>query len=332
MKQVENYRGEGKHARTEWWSTGLREDNMSLPNCCHWPSEKMYKGCVNQTGIPHYVGPGANGLSPSQLVKALSRSRVVLMGDSLTRQWFESLACYSGAQWDGWLPKNSSSVLEQASKLRAFNGGIIGDLVTPSGYAGFSRLRVPEVDGEVIAYIVNRATLEEQLKIISFHLQHEQYADLFVINHGVHFNFEEQAPRRDALISLLKSVMAHCKKEGGRCILRETQAQHFSSGNHPPSGLYQGEHTCMGSEVFDEAGNFFYNPIAEWRNEALHSVLNQTGEVSHVMKLFDATMPLVSAHAQGSDGDCTHYFFDMEYWEPWHAGLLSLLSPTTAAK
>ena len=56
------------------------------------------------------------------------------MGDSLTLQLFERLACFTGVEWSDWGSKeNADDCLMQEKQISAFNGGSIADLIHTPG-------------------------------------------------------------------------------------------------------------------------------------------------------------------------------------------------------
>ena len=79
----------------EWWSEGNGSSfgmQPMPPHCCHASNQFMYKGCrqefqpLSEKPVPRYIGPGS-GTTDSQLMRdALSRRKLLIIGDSVFKQ------------------------------------------------------------------------------------------------------------------------------------------------------------------------------------------------------------------------------------------------------
>ena len=311
----------------EWWSAADEEGKEPLPNCCEWGKNMTHMdwhgeaNCIMKGRLPRYSGPGSGG-NRSALLAALSGRNVVIMGDSISRQWFSSLACYTGAKWAGWHGSRDAA-REISTKLHLSASSNIENT--------FSQMAIPGSDGGVISiYVTKQMSADDRLAIIEYHA-HRERADLIVINDGLHCQAQGVACKRKAKINedlreLLHMQFKACKLHGAYCAFRETTPQHFVSRGDSgfPSGLYgqriRGIKGCIKPSSLAEVGCRF-DARANWRNAVLHEVASQYPGMP-IIPVFGALLPLVFAHA---GGECTHFSENMEFWEPQHQGLLRTL-------
>uniref|UniRef100_A0A7S1W460 SGNH domain-containing protein n=1 Tax=Alexandrium catenella TaxID=2925 RepID=A0A7S1W460_ALECA len=322
--------GVTRRAHTEWWTLDPPKDRktgMDLPQCCM--HDECWRPAETAFRVPSYVGPAPANFTwdPNQLKQALTGKRVVLIGDSLTRQWSMTLACYlTGAVPENYWSKvgmqEVDDLLGNITQLRS--PPYLLPYVEDKGTFEMARLRLEDVNAEIITYMRHNFWPHIAEGMLAMHARtKDQRADLLIINQGVHFN----SPSNGGLMSLGEDLVGYmdiCKSEGLHCILRESSAQHFwYVDSEVQSGLYHPgkERQCI-SGIYKEGQEFYYDSSAEWRRDELLHALERVGQPDSVMPLFEATMPLTFAHHRD---DCTHYLQDMEYWEPWHAGLFGLL-------
>jgi len=322
--------GERKRAHTEWWTLDPPKDRktgMDLPQCCM--HDECWRPAETAFRVPSYVGPAPANFTwdPNQLKQALTGKRVVLIGDSLMKQWFDALACYlTGAI----IPNNCCNADSQDWDILETKIKKLGDYGLPTDYKRgkgafrFSRMLLPDVKAEIRIYGSHNFGPHQSDGLLAMHARYkEEKADLVIINQGVHFNNKSNA--NNDLQSDLEGHLANCKKHRLNCVLRESTPQHFWYANMTlQSGLYSStDHTreCLGS-TYNESEEFYYDNVAEWRIEAQHAALANVGLPDNVMPVWEAMMPLTYAHPKG---DCTHFKYNTEYWEPWHAAFFGLV-------
>jgi len=245
----------------------------------------------------------------------LTGRKIVLMGDSLTRQWYNTLACYlnaSGTSFAGWT--NGRPAAEQRDKgLKDLYGAALRDGGDPAKW-DYNSFTLPDVGAEIAVYVVketNAIALKLRHAIISYHTQVEK-ADAIIINEGVHYHDTATLERN------LENVLHFCQQEHARCAFRETLPQHFDN----PSGLYEKGASGCGPKSFQKAMDKNFDAKASWRNDLLHAALARYPQIP-VISIFDEMLPLSFAHP--TDKDCTHFVPDMEVWEPLHFKLIDFL-------
>merc|ERR1740121_413089 len=297
------------------WTRLPRPDLPILPQC----GGKWDRYMTHERFWPRQRGPGVNlrfigqgtGWSPQTLKNELRGRRIVLMGDSTMRQWYNSLACYLNANFTGW-SKGGEAAESRNNQLKSVNGAQLQDGDDPTIWH-FNLFTLPDIAAEIAIYVTkNPANTNLRRAIITYHTWKEK-ADAIIINEGSHYK------EPDSLKKQLMMVAQHCRQENANCIFRETLPQHFNSR----SGLYESatKRGCSPAS-YEEALTRKYDPRATWRNDVLYEVIAEHGNLS-TMSTFDDMLFLGFAHP--GDRDCTHFVPDMELWEPMHFGLIRLL-------
>jgi len=312
--------------------------------------------------MERYVGPGSE-YTPKDLLEAIYATNrdIVILGDSLSRQWFEELSCYLGAfdAWPGFAtpPINdhrgpletevTESFLRFRTDYRSRYDGNMGDL----GFKPFSRfgayeLPLPEVSkrgGDPLRVIYSgvQRGIEETMDFFRYYdLQYpknfRRKRPIFVINIGLHYNWGQDLnrhgnPRSEKdLKANLYMIMRYCQNSGARCIIRESSPQHFDTD--AKDGVFPLVRThpnvCM------EQPPATFDQLSRWRNDVLYDVINGVLKddkqvrgrgVLTVMPLFDKLLGLSKKHRR-TYRDCTHFKSDPEIWEPWHVSLTEVLT------
>jgi hypothetical protein len=320
----------------------------------------------NQSHKLRYWGPGFEH-TPADLATVINRldQDVVLIGDSVSRQWFEALACYLGAEdWDGFalspfnrtrsrfeedfldrlrrsnLPSGRSW---QHQHLGILNGSASSfgsfEVLAPASWTtqtDVSRARLMPRP-RIYYHGSNSLSVAEEIDLMSFHAKkigNSTRKPTFIINKGLHYNNIDGWPKQlldwkkalgmDRLQYDLRTIAAHCVSMKLRCVFRETSPQHFRTSD----GMYAERCPLKCMSESDPA----MNKLSRTRNEILQRVIteangNITGPLSapslKLMPLFDRIAYLSFGHLQG--GDCTHFAFNPELWEPWHVSLTQIL-------
>jgi len=236
-------------------------------------------------------------------------------------QWFESLACHTGADWQGWQGVDmNASAYKTYDKLKQLYGKKfrVNPMIGLPGTLGIAVYHLPQVQSTIWLYC-NSPRFADKLDIIDYHTVHEP-ADMIIINDALHHN--DPVPYAQELIK----YMRRCSDVGARCVFRETTPQHFSTA--VGSGLFsdrnEKKHECMPPTVFDPSSTVTFTEAGNWRNQILHSISEGFPSVK-IWPLFHFLMPLSFAHV-GVGPDCTHYGFNSEFWEPWHLSFIDVLN------
>lgn len=219
------------------------------------------------------------------LKQALNNKIVAIVGDSLTRQWIETLSCFMG---------------------ESIHWGVGDDL----RYLGISPLHVrpkgaPQNVG-AWAFVSGTDFIIEYYHLDRFNTRILPYlrkrANLTVVNIGVHYH------DRKAYITDMRNLFYECVNP--HCVFRETLPQHFRYSNHTKhNGAYLGRNGSCGKIN----GRTMYAEV----EEQFAADFNQS-----LMKVRDAMRGLYNEHV-GSD--CTHYCSDTYVWKHLHKALLDTL-------
>jgi len=302
-----------------------------------------------------YVGEGS-GISFKRLLSVLEGKRVLVVGDSVSRQWFEALICYLGITWTGWLSDEDMSETRKEElsriigKLPHFKTGQVAHTCIPIGgpvrnprlhrhrQKGARRSKreegegggdmqkegvrkVNDTPGELCYYSTNGLQHESIANIMRHHRRPgSTMADLVIIDPGaVHHNYGSVTAGRTilALHSHIEDCIRSCKEFGLRCIFKEATPQHFLDPDGEfTSGVYHGNQTGC----VDRIVNTFMS-TAKFRNEIVRT--HVIGAGLELFEVFDALMPRGDMHM---GNDCTHFTFDANVWEPLHIQLYLKLS------
>lgn len=303
----------------DWWK--LSNDSHQLPKCCNngW-KWKPYKQCKGSSVTKYRFDGSRNGGNHNStqsaalgLAQALQGKSIVLIGDSLTRQLFESLLCFLGrSEWTGWQsekhaePALISDLRSRIGKVPRLNSGQIG-------YAHSSL----DDKTNMSYYSLNQMSHENIVRILRFHQKaHRVYIDLHSLLVGY--------PGGE-LKGRIRQVVNACieLKMTGVCVLREATPQHFmtvTASVPSPSGAFtsgpsvfthglhnasyqQGQFRCANRLILQ------YESKARFRNDVIWL---SRGPLK-VLPTFDVLM----GRGDGHHGiDCTHYAADAALWEP----------------
>mmetsp|Transcript_12420 Transcript_12420/g.15538 ORF Transcript_12420/g.15538 Transcript_12420/m.15538 type:complete len:410 (+) Transcript_12420:33-1262(+) len=334
-----------------------------LYNCCRkgFPFDSL---CVAEDDPLRYYGPGM-GYTPNDLKDALgsSGSDILIIGDSVSRQFYTALACWLGRYEIGMEhhdPELANEIKESYYVARPTQRP-----QTPSKVGHFVQaFRVPSKKMEPgsfmnnsVMYLPAKNSKPKKLVKILDYFNGQYMTDfnkpkpIIVMNVGLHFNlFDEKEwyhPKSELEVLYTEMAM-YCQSTDSRCIFRETSPQHFE--NEVGDGLYP---EVLGDHCMAESPESF-TTLNNWRNDVLHKSLetakskmgpwktNGDGFIK-VMKIFDKLSALKSeAHISmqeyndAFDGkhrfdDCTHFKWNSNYWEPWHVTLTQTLLDDQAA-
>lgn len=266
-------------------------------DCCD--RRYLYRDCC------HHDNLSAVSHSDNDRLRArLQRARFALVGDSLTRQWFETLTCFLGLSVPAWFAVPPAGTFTPHVPMH----------VRPRGYTFDSGT---EIAGYSVAG--GPATLEyfhydqgdSEIRDI---LRHCQPFDFVVINMGIHYprgmdntSQPPRAPKTPARERDLRAAVAECEASRVRCVFRETFPVHFDT----PTGYYGKNLRKVCRPLRDPRAAF------DEMNQPLHSII---GTQFPILPTFG---PMASAWAEHKvKGDCAHYCSDAPGWSQVHLTLL----------
>ena len=250
--------------------------------------------CVGGRRSLEAVSSGVEGI--------LKGKRLAAVGDSLTRQWFETLSCALNLTAT-WYPLAAGKRSAETA-IEAEQNGVIPMHTAPQPH-------------DIKAFKVHGYALAEGrgLSLAYYHLDFYNEtvlpflltkADIIVFNIGVHYNAMDMYERDMAkLFKDLSSCRAYDKK----CFFRETLPQHFST-------------TSTG--VYDPTAKrpFHCGPIPHHAKTPYNVVAANLSRAYGVPTVsVDLFHPLWRYHRK--DGDCTHFCQDPIVWDRLHQSFLN---------
>jgi hypothetical protein len=257
-------------------------------SCCD--TRFIYKPCCSK-GTAIESDPVRN-----RMRERLRGTRFALVGDSLTRQWFEILTCFLGLSVPTWFVRPPVGIpARQPLHVRphGFQTGAV------AGYA--------IAGGSTTVEYFHFDTGWQNLRDI---LSYSRPLDFAAINFGIHYH-----PERDSAADIGSDILAtaqECQRIGTRCVFRETFPQHFPTR----LGLYDRK---LNKSVRCQPLN---DPAAAFHvyNDPLHHLVSNTS--FPILKTYAPMAPAWDKHARG---DCSHYCSDDSLWKNVHETLLSIL-------
>ena len=193
------------------------------------PSSKMYKACVATDPLNlRYIGRNANRFF-TELRTALSDARLIVFGDSLARQWFESLVCFLRAEWDGWQKGLPSQVIAELAKHIGDDLPDHNALHMSAGEWGWSRTTVTDGNrtGVLEYFQTDNLELRHILHVIAFTAKTSAKRPVYVLDGG------GCSHRVSDIGRITWSFADVCRALDIHCILREAHPTHFNS----PTGV-----------------------------------------------------------------------------------------------
>ena len=283
------FRSSGRIPKVPWYTSWYISFGACMwlhgESCCD--ARFLYKPCCSD-GAQEVADPVR-----TRLRERLRGSRFALVGDSLTRQWFEILTCFLGLSVPTWfaIPPARVPMVAQIHHH-------------PHGYSG-------KTAGYSIAG--GSSTVEYfhfQTGNLSDVLHFCQASDFVVVNFGVHYHrpgWTDQSSIRSDILSAAQE----CKRSGTRCIFRETFPQHFPT----QLGLYDAN---LSSKRVNCAPLHDPTHAFDVHNGPLHASNSS-------INILRTWAPMVSAWDKHSPGDCTHYCSSDSIWVKVHETLLAVL-------
>ena len=309
-------------------------------SCC---ARDLYKPCCGGQRSVRDIGPTTElfNATPTMLRRLFAGRTTVLVGDSVTRQWFEQLGCFVGA--GGWQWTNDSHAHEAFQALRAratrfgaqlenVNSGISG---TSAGY-GYWHAPAPinsTSQSGLVWYLSIRKKDLPLAPLVKFAAAPGRdgglNADTVVVAVGLHWWLPFATNFSDAMCK----VMEACTSVP-LCIIVDSTPQHFPI----PDGTHYS--VDWRNWTRQELKGADCNPIvdhegARWRARAVEAAVEAAPQNTNVvvMRLFDLLEPLWAWHSSFDarskkserTPDCTHWCGDLIVWGRWHAALAESL-------
>lgn len=244
--------------------------------------------------------------SGSALARVLRGKRVGFVGDSLTRQWFETLSCAMNLTTTWYAAESETAVAAAEAGVIPMHAApkgipkknVSGCATSTSSDVRLSYYHLDKYDARTVPFVAGRN-------------------DVVVANVGVHYDgFAELDAYQSDLYSLFRDLR-HCNAGERRCLFRETLPQHFATGNPREAqlGLYDHKHPPKhGCGPIQNATKTPYN--------ALSANISQVWNVPAIS--VDFLTPLWHYHRPPAD--CTHYCQEPVVWDNLHDALVQALS------
>jgi hypothetical protein len=340
------------------------------PKASSCPSSPYYNNACSEQAQRKYQeklkSDGWRGLTMEQLEEAVGNKtdelliklrsvfhqrRVVLVGDSLMRQWFETISCRLGlpANWFELQKgiKGNTDPTQRLEKIMNASGFGVpplnrppGGLANCSGYSVAST-KLSNVDNttdycgfhttiEYVKYnggISPKQNISNLWNALATTLEDEVDSNLvretlLIFNFGLHYT---KSPRELYIKDLDKAFKAcgdlnRLKPGRIRCLFRDVFPQHHfikpPQTRFPPDWRYNPNDLGKGCGPFDE----FQNQVVFPNFTEFHRL----AESHHVpvIKILDSPIWL---DAWNYHNDCTHYCQDSLLWDVLHWTLVDLL-------
>lgn len=306
------------------------DKGFMLKSC---PDVNAYHKSCRQKAISSNFPPPQELADPQNFVPRLLNffqgKKVALVGDSLTRQWFETLSCRLGMD-PTWYPKNK---IPARLKKWAVSDGILFKPMNAAprnyrkygkvyGYARSlpSRKILPKKPNMPCRRFKSSleyyhiGTFSEEDSIIAKTINAiAENSDVIIVNIGAHYRADNDS--EDLLDIHLKEVMNTCGEinmnSDKQCFFRETLPAHFQFKSKP-----------CGEYIDSSEENKKCGPIKKGSSPSpMNRNIAKYGEIYNV--------PIVNASVlkdfwrwHNNDHDCRHFCEDNEVWDLLHESLL----------
>ena len=242
---------------------------MRGEDCCD--SRFLYMRCCQTDRTPYveHADPVR-----AHLRSRLRGSRFALVGDSLTRQWFETLACFLSLSTPTWFLTPPAGVPRTPGIFDA----------SPLGFDQAAGYSIAGGASTVEYFHLDRFDTENFRDV----LRYGRTLDFVVINFGLHYHPYRESDMQE-YTNALRAAVHECRARNARCVFRETFPQHFPTR----LGLYEnGTHAGSCAPLRD--------PIAAFDayNRPLHRI------VGNDFPILATHEPMTSAWDQHHQRDC----------------------------
>lgn len=298
-----------------------------LPMRCRagnsWPSRSTYCSAedlpfANRTNFQKALN-GLDDPSSKPLAAFFSklqseRGALLLIGDSVTQQFYGALACE--LEREGvWKEPRKFQNTDEMQYVRVKSDGIAeANHAVPISFLPIYHMvngrwdRIPNANFHKL-----KTSLEDWIKRTDIN------SIVVVINMGLHYvdnpvkdftpsDYESQMTMvlsylHHFVIDNTISVSEEASEKRIRIFWRETSAQHFPTPNgYWPGQRYSHTMRLQCEPVRDTS------PSADWRNRIIEKIVRTRSLFNiHIIKFYDVTLPLFSEHPNGGLKDCTHF-------------------------
>jgi len=303
---------------------------VPLHNCCARGKDATPRSfvnfCENEDDAIRYYGPGM-GHTANDLRIAIKEtgSDIIVVGDSVSHQWYKTLFCYLGGfeigesfSQKGLEADITESFLRSRPTWRTTQS--MRFKLAEAFYIPMGKLKKGAMMKQTVQFMhVRSLDTDAVMDILDYY--NDRYTKdfsrpkpIFVINLGLHYNLLSANPKKTShgdsrvakwsksdLQEHMMELVTWCRTTNSKCILRETSPQHFD--NKAGDGLYPGEaqaNTCM-----SEAPASF-KTLNQWRNDVMYEAIGKVvskfgareedGGFLRVMPIFDKLAGLDANH------------------------------------
>lgn len=326
------------------YSEQPQESNFSTKICTpksKCPYNSGYReSCGEQANISPFLPKLEEEKFVSSLLSFFHGKRVALIGDSLTRQWYEMLSCRLGMDIRFFsLDQPLPSRLLEAQKA----GVQIAPLHVPPQYMvennkvahGYATSSVSldtdtPVDCQTLESTLefyHQDTLPKNGGLLDFIADR---ADVVVTNVGLHYKIDEcdDCPQyKEDLEKVFQTCSTINLSGRAKCMFLETTPQHFQFEGDPNSSGYFTVTSEDGTEKTrkKQCGPIDYKESPSHKANMMADGLSKKYQVPivHVESILrDAWRWHVHLNSEGFT-DCTHFCQDNEVWDIFHSALIA---------
>jgi hypothetical protein len=295
-----------------------------------WPSRSAY--CDPEdipladrehllSSIPGLDDPSANPLRDFVRILSKRKGLLLMIGDSVMQQFYSALACELEREgiWDD--PAKFTNTDETRTvALPSSNTSRPEDVATDAS-ATLQFLPIYHlVNGRYDR--VPQAALHHLRNALKQALS--KYRTIVIlINMGLHyvdnpvagFSKDDYAQQMTTVLTTLHQTVIDHPDHTIKVLWRETTAQHFPTPNGYWPGVKYATHMRLQCTAIQDG-----SPQADWRNRAIEQIIVQHNLFSvQIVRFYNITLPLWSAHPNGRLRDCTHFcWFPMLYQSIFH--------------
>lgn len=280
--------------------------------------------------------PSSNPLRDFFRILSKRKGLLLMIGDSVMQQFYSALACELEREgiWDD--PAKFTNTDETRTVTLPTSNPSHPEEATSDALATMQFLPIYHlVNGRYDR--VPQAALHHLRNALKQALG--KYRTIVIlINMGLHYvdnpvaGFSKDDYRQQmttVLTTLHQTVLDH-PDHTIKVLWRETSAQHFPTPNGYWPGVKYATHMKLQCTAIQDV-----SPQADWRNRAIEQIIVQHNLFSvQIVRFYNITLPLWSAHPNGRLRDCTHFcWFPMLYQSIFHRlreMLLPLETPKTS--
>jgi hypothetical protein len=279
------------------------------------------------------------------------RRRVVLVGDSIMLQWFETLSCRLGISANWFELQNglrgNTDPSKRLERIVNTSGIVIAALKhPPAGLANSSGYSIASTEISSLDNTTDYCGFETKIEYIKYEVTtrrqnisnlwnalmmpngpddaNYEKETLLIFNIGLHYAKSTRESYSDDLNKVLEACGDMNRLEPGkvRCLFRDTTPQHHlikpPAKRFPTDWKFNPNDLGKGCSPFDEfQNNVVFPNYTDWyRMAESHGV--------PVIKIMDNPI-WIDAWNYHNDNDCSHYCQDSMFWDVLHWTFVNLL-------